>query len=285
MMVTGDISMVRSHRWLNPGLEWGLVPTMGYLHEGHLSLVRSARSQNERVAVSIFVNPTQFMPGEDLKTYPTNMQRDLELLKHENADLIFMPENAVMYPAGFQTAISVDDVSQPLEGSSRPTHFRGVATVVAKLLNIVEPTRIYFGQKDAQQTIVIKRMVEDLNFNCEIIICPIVRESDGLAMSSRNIRLFKDQRRAATSLYKALSAASKLFRNGQYDASILRKLMIYTISQEPLAKIDYVSVADPLSLEELVFINDGALFSVAVFFGDVRLIDNMLVRPQFNESD
>lgn len=285
MIVTGEISKVRSHRWLSPGLEWGLVPTMGYLHEGHLSLVRSARSQNERVAVSIFVNPTQFMPGEDLETYPRSMQQDLELLKNEKVDLVFTPENSEIYPAGFQTTISVADVSQPLEGSSRPTHFRGVATIVAKLLNIVEPTRVYFGQKDAQQTIVIKRMVEDLNYNCEIIVRPIVREDDGLAMSSRNIRLSNDQRRAAMSLYGALSAASQLFRDGQEDASKLRKLMIDTISQEPLANIDYVSVADPLSLEELDFIDNEALLLVAVFFGNVRLIDNMLVGPQFNEAD
>jgi pantoate--beta-alanine ligase len=259
---------------------------MGYLHEGHLSLVRSARGQNERVAVSIFVNPTQFMPGEDLETYPRNMQQDLELLKNEKVDLVFRPEKTVIYPAGFQTTISVADVSQPLEGSSRPTHFRGVATIVAKLLNIVEPTRVYFGQKDAQQAVVIKRMVEDLNFNCDIIIGPIVREDDGLAMSSRNIRLSNDQRRAATSLYRALSVASQFFRDGQSDASKLRKLMIDTISQEPLAKIDYVSVADPLSLEELDFIDKKALLSVAVFFGDVRLIDNMLVRPQkIDETD
>lgn len=277
--------MVRSHRWLSPGLEWGFVPTMGYLHEGHLSLVRAARDLNERVAVSIFVNPRQFRPGEDLEIYPTNMQRDLELLKNENVDLVFAPESSVIYPAGFQTTISVAKVSQPLEGSSRPTHFKGVATVVAKLLNIIEPSRAYFGQKDAQQAVVIKRMVEDLNINCEIIICPIVRESDGLAMSSRNIRLSKDQRRAATSLYKALTAASKLFHDGQIDASKLRKLMFDKISQEPMARIDYVSVAEPGSLEELVFVKNEALFSVAVFFGNVRLIDNMLVGPQLNESD
>ncbi|MGB1252318.1 MAG: pantoate--beta-alanine ligase, partial [Candidatus Promineifilaceae bacterium] len=184
MLVTEDIYAIRRARWADPSLSWGLVPTMGYLHAGHLSLVKRAREENDRVVVTIFVNPTQFAAGEDLSTYPRDMEGDLAALSAENVDLVFTPTPAIMYPAGFQTDVIVNDVSQMLEGASRPTHFKGVTTVVTKLFNIIQPTRAYFGQKDVQQTVVLKRLVTDLNINTDLIVMPTVRMADGLAMSS-----------------------------------------------------------------------------------------------------
>ena len=277
MMITGTIDEVRSERWAEPNLSWGLVPTMGYLHEGHLSLVRQARSDNDRASVSIYVNPAQFAPTEDLATYPRDIDRDFDMLKNENVDLVFVPSDDVIYPAEFQSAIIVEKVTQVLEGESRPGHFRGVVTIVAKLLNIFQPTRVYFGQKDAQQAIVIKRMIKDLNFPVELIVCPTIREEDGLATSSRNIRLTPKQRQAAPVLYQALSSSQERFDAGERDASHLRTLIKEMIKNEPLARLDYASIADPLTLEELEWINNDALISLAVFFGDVRLIDNVLV--------
>jgi pantoate--beta-alanine ligase len=250
---------------------------MGYLHEGHLSLVRRARSENDRVAVSIFVNPTQFAPTEDLASYPRDLRRDLELLQVEDVDLVFNPENDLMYPPNFQTIVRVEEVTKPLEGKSRPTHFEGVTTVVAKLFHIIQPTKAYFGQKDAQQTVVVKQMVADLNFNLELVICPTVRESDGLAMSSRNARLTDEQRAAAPILYRVLSNAASRIEAGEKRGSVLRQQMVDTIKTEPLAKLDYASVADPTTLLEVEEVKDGVLLSVAVFFGDVRLIDNLLI--------
>jgi pantoate--beta-alanine ligase len=281
MIVTGEVNRIRSVRWENPNLSWGLVPTMGYLHEGHLALVRRARAENDRVAASLFVNPTQFGPSEDLSTYPRNLERDLKLLQAENVDLVFTPNDAEMYPPGFQTQVIVREVSRPLEGTSRPTHFQGVATVVAKLFNIFQPARAYFGQKDAQQCVVIRQMVTDLNFNLELIICPTVREADGLAMSSRNAYLSPQERVAATVLYRALTAAKDAFVAGERNASVLREVMRTIIAQEKLARIDYVSVADPITLVELEAIPLQALLSLAVFFRKTRLIDNLLV--QINE--
>jgi pantoate--beta-alanine ligase len=277
MIVTEDIAEVRAVRWADGSLSWGLVPTMGYLHEGHLSLVRRARAENDRVAVTIFVNPTQFSPQEDFAAYPRDLERDLASLKQEGVDLVFTPSNEVIYPPDFQTYVIVEEVTRPLEGAARPTHFRGVATVVAKLFNIVQPTRAYFGQKDAQQTVVIQRMVTDLNFNLEIIVCPTVREADGLALSSRNAYLSTEQRSAATVLYRALSAAKTAFEAGERNGDVLRQLMQDTIAAEPLARLDYVSVAHPTTLAELQMVERKALFSLAVFFGRTRLIDNMLV--------
>lgn len=277
MIVTEDIAEVRAARWADGSLSWGLVPTMGYLHEGHLSLVRRARAENDRVAVTIFVNPAQFSPQEDFAAYPRDLGRDLALLKQEGVDLVFTPSNEVIYPPDFQTYVIVEEVTRPLEGAARPTHFRGVATVVAKLFNIVQPTRAYFGQKDAQQTVVIQRMVTDLNFNLEIIVCPTVREADGLALSSRNAYLSTEQRSAATVLYRALSAAKTAFEAGERNGDVLRQLMRDTIAAEPLARLDYVSVAHPTTLAELQMVERKALFSLAVFFGRMRLIDNMLV--------
>lgn len=277
MIVTENIAEVRAARWADSALSWGLVPTMGYLHEGHLSLVRRARAENDRVAVTIFVNPTQFSPQEDFAAYPRDLARDLAWLKQKGADLVFTPANEVIYPPGFQTYVTVEEVTRPLEGAARPSHFRGVATVVAKLFNIVQPSRAYFGQKDAQQTVVIQRMATDLNFNLEIVLCPTIREADGLAMSSRNAYLSAEQRVAATVLYRALSAAKAAFEAGERNGDALRRLMRDTIAAEPLARLDYVSVAHPTTLAELQTVEWGALFLLAVFFGQTRLIDNMLV--------
>jgi pantoate--beta-alanine ligase len=277
MIVTNKIAQVRAIRWADTTLSWGLVPTMGYLHEGHVALVRQAQAENERVAVSIYVNPTQFAPNEDLQRYPRNLERDLALLSAENVDLVFTPNDTIMYPPGFQTKIILEAVTRPLEGASRPTHFQGVATVVAKLFNIFQPTRAYFGQKDAQQTVVIRQMVADLNFNLEIIIGPTVREVDGLAMSSRNVRLTPEQRKAAVILNRALTKAAESIRAGERDAGAIREQMRATIAGELLARIDYVSVADPTTLEELEEIQGGVLLLLAVFFGQTRLIDNVLL--------
>ena len=277
MIVTSQINEVRSIRQSDPGLTWGLVPTMGYLHEGHLSLVSRATAKNERVAVTIYVNPAQFAPDEDLASYPSDLERDLALLRAHNVDLLFIPDDSIMYPAGYQTFVTVNEVSKSLEGASRPTHFQGVTTVVAKLFNIVQPTRAYFGQKDAQQAIVLRRMVRDLNFNLEIVICPIVREEDGLARSSRNKYLSPEERAGANVLYRALKQAEEAWLNGERLGSALRAIMTGIINSEPLAQIDYVSAADPNTLLELDEIENGVLLSTAVFFGRTRLIDNILI--------
>ncbi len=255
----------------------GLVPTMGYLHEGHLALVRRARSENETVVVSIFVNPTQFGAGEDFQTYPRDPERDLALLQREEVDVVFMPPAEEMYPAHFSTWVDVQQITERLEGAFRPGHFRGVATVVAKLFNIVEPTRAYFGQKDAQQLIVIKRMVSDLNMNLELVAVPTVREPDGLAMSSRNTYLSPKERQAALVLWQALNLASQLWSEGERNASKIRQKMKALIDSEPLAQIDYISVADAESLEELAEIDCPALVSLAVRIGKTRLIDNIVL--------
>ena len=276
MIVTERVDEVRRARWQDPTLSWGLVPTMGYLHEGHLSLVRAARPENERVAASIYVNPTQFAPDEDLESYPRDLERDLALLQAEGVDLVFTPSDDVMYPAGFQTYVSVEEVTQVLEGASRPTHFRGVTTIVAKLFNVIRPTRAYFGQKDYQQTVVLRRMVQDLNFDVDLVVCPIVREADGLAMSSRNEYLTPPQREAANVLYRALTAGAGLLDAGERDAAAVRNHMQQMIAAEPLATADYVSVAHPDTLEELEQITERAVLSMAVFVGKTRLIDNVL---------
>jgi len=255
----------------------GLVPTMGYLHEGHLSLMRRARAECASVVASIFVNPTQFSPEEDLSTYPRDLPRDLSLLEAEGADLVWTPTPEVMYPPGFQTWVTVEEVTQPLEGSMRPGHFRGVATVVAKLFTGVQPQKAYFGQKDAQQSVVIQRMTCDLNFPIEIVICPIVREPDGLAMSSRNTYLNPEGRQAATVLHRGLTAARTAFEAGERDAKQLRRIVTGIIGEEPLARLQYVSCAHPETLQELKMVADMALLSLAVFVGQTRLIDNVVL--------
>lgn len=255
----------------------GLVPTMGYLHEGHLSLVRAAKAECASVVVSIFVNPTQFGPHEDLAAYPRDLPRDLRLLEAEGVDLVWAPTPEVMYPPGYQTWVTVEEVTKPLEGAMRPGHFRGVTTVVSKLFNAVQPQKAYFGQKDAQQAIVIRRMVQDLNFPIDIVVCPIVRESDGLAMSSRNVYLNAEERRAASVLYRALSAARQAFQAGEREAQRLRDIMSQVVQQEPLARLQYASCAHPETLEELNGPVEQALLSMAVFIGKTRLIDNTYV--------
>jgi pantoate--beta-alanine ligase len=271
------IEEIRRERWVEPLASWGLVPTMGFLHEGHLSLVRRARRENDRVGVSIFVNPTQFNNPADLATYPHDPDRDLTLLAEEGVDLVWTPAPEIVYPPDFQTYVEIEQVTQYLEGPARPGHFRGVATVVAKLFNVFQPQRAYFGQKDAQQVVVIKQMVRDLNFNLEVVTCPIVREPDGLAMSSRNANLSPAARQQATCLYRALSVAKEAFDSGQRDAGRLQALMVDVINSVELAQPDYVSVADPETLQELSVVGNRALFSMAVFVDGVRLIDNMVV--------
>lgn len=264
---------------IRPGLAEpvGLVPTMGYLHEGHLALVRQARIENSSVVVSIFVNPTQFGPHEDFTKYPRDPQHDLALLEKERTDVVFMPSTAGMYPPQFSSWVAVGKLAERLEGASRPGHFRGVTTVVAKLFNIVQPARAYFGQKDAQQAVVIKKMVADLNMNLGIVAVPTVREPDGMAMSSRNIYLSPEERRAATILYRALILAQQLYSQGKTNAQTIRQQMTALIQKEPLANIDYISVANPETLDELNEINTPALVSLAVKIGKTRLIDNVVV--------
>ena len=255
----------------------GLVPTMGSLHEGHLSLVRRAREECASVAVSIFVNPTQFGPNEDLDSYPRDLERDLGLLEPLGVNLVWTPTPGIMYPNGYQTWVEVDALTQPLEGAQRPGHFRGVTTIVAKLFNGVRPARAYFGQKDAQQAAVINRMTQDLNFPLQVVVCPIVREEDGLAMSSRNKYLDPEERQAATVLFRALSAARDAHAGGEQDAEKLRAQMSEIIAAEPLAKEQYVSCADYDTLEELETVTGKTLLSMAVFVGGTRLIDNFVL--------
>jgi len=276
MMIVSTLEELRSARPLLDG-KLGLVPTMGYLHEGHISLVRRAKAECDHVAVSIFVNPTQFGPNEDLSKYPRDLERDLHLLEEAGVDLVWTPAPEVMYPAEFQTWVEVAEMTRPLEGAQRPGHFRGVTTVVTKLFNAVQPTKAYFGQKDAQQAAVIRQMTLDLNFPIEIVVCPIVREPDGLALSSRNVYLDADQRQAATVLYRSLSAAKEEYEQGERDAEKLRRKMKEVIMSEPLAQMQYVSCADYDSLQEWEMVTGKTLLSMAVFFGKTRLIDNFVL--------
>ena len=255
----------------------GFVPTMGYLHEGHMSLVKKARAENRTVIASIYVNPTQFGPNEDLAKYPRNLERDLAMLDKEGTDAVFFPEYKDIYPAGYDTWVTVDNLTKPLEGNVRPTHFRGVTTVVTKLFNIVRPTNAYFGQKDAQQALVIKKMAADLNMNLKVVVCPTIREPDGLAMSSRNVYLNPEQRKAAPVLYKSLQMAQELFANGEKNADVILGQMTTLIQKEPLGKIDYISISDTETLAELKIIKKTALVSMAVKFGNTRLIDNVIL--------
>jgi pantoate--beta-alanine ligase len=255
----------------------GFVPTMGALHEGHLTLVRKARAANDHVFVSIFVNPTQFAPSEDFTAYPRDLQRDLDLLVKEGVDYVFTPSTQEMYPPGSETYVDVGSIAEPLEGTFRPGHFRGVATVVLKLFNMVRPTRAYFGRKDAQQLAVIRRMVRDLGLDVEIVPLETVREPDGLAMSSRNAYLNPVERQAAVCLWNALSLAREMWTRGARDAEAFRRRMGEVIEEEELARIDYVSVADPETLQELERIHGKALVSLAVRLGRTRLIDNIML--------
>jgi pantoate--beta-alanine ligase len=266
---------MRRWRASHPG-PVGFVPTMGYLHEGHLALVRRSREENLHSVVSIFVNPTQFGPNEDFERYPRDEVRDLELLREAGVDAVYLPSATEMYPAGYQTYVDVERVTQPLEGAARPGHFRGVTTVVLKLFNAVMPERAYFGRKDAQQLRVIQRMVRDLDLGVEVVPCKIVREVDGLAMSSRNVYLTPAQREAALVLRRSLLAAQDAWAGGEREADALRQIVSGIIEGEPLAQIDYVSLADDESLEELHGeINGRAVLSLVVRFGKTRLLDNV----------
>jgi len=256
----------------------GFVPTMGYLHEGHLSLVRRARKENDKVAVSIFVNPMQFGPHEDLKTYPRDEAKDLAYLQKEGTDFVFMPSADEMYPPNFDTYMEVERITEVLEGEIRPGHFRGVVTVVAKLFNIVQPRKAYFGQKDAQQAIVIQKMVQDMCMPVDVVVCDTIREEDGLAMSSRNANLNPDERQQAVSLYRALSMAGRLYGQGERNGKTICRAMRELIFKEiPSAHIDYISIVNPNDLLEQEEVKVPALVSLAVHIGNTRLIDNIVL--------
>jgi pantoate--beta-alanine ligase len=258
----------------------GLVPTMGALHAGHLTLVQAARAQCDAVVATIFVNPTQFGPSEDFSKYPRTFEADCELLRAANVDLLFAPDVAEIYPAGATTFVSVEGIEDRLDGQSRPGHFRGVATVVAKLFHIVAPSKAFFGQKDAAQVAILRRMVRDLHFDLEIVVCPIVRETDGLAMSSRNRYLNEDQRQSATVLYRTLTAMQERVEEGEVASSELIDAGLSVLSEEPDAQLDYLRVVDPDTLEDLPDAEGGALLAVAARFGSARLIDNVLIPPR-----
>lgn len=266
-------------RWFKgEGKTIGFVPTMGALHEGHLSLIRRSKEENDRTIVSIFVNKTQFGPGEDFQKYPRSRESDLEKVSGLHIDAVFMPDNNEMYPEGFSTVIDIGAIGKILCGVSRPGHFNGVATVVAKLLNIVMPDRVYLGQKDYQQTAVIKKLVRELDFNTAIIVCPTVREPDGLAMSSRNTYLNENERKAALIIYRALKLGEGLIHAGDADnVSTIKKAMEALIKTEPLAKIDYIEVVDPQSLDPVKRVIFAAAICSAVKIGNTRLIDNVIV--------
>jgi pantoate--beta-alanine ligase len=278
MNVYSEIADIREYRWAVHDVTWGLVPTMGALHRGHLSLIRRAKLENENIAVSIFVNPIQFNDPGDLNSYPRDIERDLALLENENVDLVWLPSQDIMYPPDYQTYIDVEQVTQSLEGSSRPGHFRGVITVVAKLFNVFQPERAYFGEKDAQQLVAIRQMVKDLNFNIEIICHPTIREEDGLAVSSRNSNLSPQGRKQAVCLFHSLSQAKQAIEAGIRETIQLKKLMIDIIHTYENCMIDYISFNHPDTLSELSQIVDRVLISLAVFIENVRLIDNITVQ-------
>lgn len=261
-------------QWKKDGNSIGFVPTMGFLHEGHISLIKRARKENDKVVVSIFVNPTQFGPNEDFASYPRNMERDRVFCEDAGTDLIFAPEATEVYPENNLTFIDIEELGGNLCGAKRQGHFKGVCTVVAKLFNIVTPDNAYFGQKDAQQLAIIKRMVIDLNFNVKIVPCEIIRETDGLAMSSRNSYLTPEQRKAALILSRSLNVARKALAEGERDTEVIKNIIKQKLISEPLAAIDYVEVVDSSSLQPVQEINKDILVAIAVFFGKTRLIDN-----------
>lgn len=278
MKIVETIAGVRDQvrAWRKEGLTVGLVPTMGYLHEGHKSLIDQAVGENDRVVVSVFVNPIQFGPSEDLASYPRDLKRDAALCEAAGADLVFHPSDGEMYFDDFCTYVDMDDLTKGLCGKTRPTHFRGVCTVVSKLFHIVAPDRAYFGQKDAQQLAVIRRMVRDLNFDLEIVGCPIVREEDGLAKSSRNTYLSEEERQAAVVLHQGLLAGEQLIKTGETDASKIVGAITDVIRKEPLARIDYVELVEWDSLKPATSVRGEVLAAVAVYIGTTRLIDNFI---------
>ncbi|MGG7179177.1 pantoate--beta-alanine ligase [Clostridium paraputrificum] len=278
MEISKNINEVRSiiKGWKLQGFKVGFVPTMGYLHEGHQSLIKRAAEENDRVVVSIFVNPMQFGPTEDLSSYPRDLERDCMVCSDGGANLIFNPEAKEMYFEDFYSFVDMDILTEELCGKSRPIHFRGVCTVVTKLFNIITPDRAYFGQKDAQQLAVIKRMVRDLNMDIDIVGCPIVREEDGLAKSSRNTYLNPKERKAATILNRSLNIARKAIENGESNSNRVINIIIENIDKEPLAKIDYVDVVDLLSMKKVDRLEESVLVAIAVYIGKTRLIDNFI---------
>ncbi|MDR3598851.1 pantoate--beta-alanine ligase [Clostridium sp.] len=275
-MLVKEIKELRNliKSWKREGLSIGFVPTMGALHEGHESLVKKAAKENDKVVVSVFVNPTQFGPNEDYDSYPRDINRDLEICMGVGASLVFNPEPSEMYFESKSTSVSVSNLTSVLCGAKRPGHFDGVCLVVTKLLNIVTPDKAYFGQKDAQQVAVIKRMVKDLNIDAEIVACPIIREEDGLAKSSRNTYLSKEERQAALVLSRSLNIAKDLLINGDRNAAKIKEIIKEEINKEPLAKIDYVEIVDSESLENVDNIDKSVLIPIAVYIGKTRLIDN-----------
>ena len=279
MKVVKTIAEVREQvkAWKAEGLRVGLVPTMGFLHEGHQSLIRKAVEENDRVVVSDFVNPTQFGPKEDLASYPRDIERDAKLCEEAGADLIFHPEPAEMYAPDYCTFVDMDGLTKGLCGKTRPTHFRGVCSVVAKLFNIVAPDSAYFGQKDAQQLAVIRRMVRDLNFDIRIVACPIIREEDGLAKSLRNTYLNAEERAAAVVLSRALNKGKALIESGEQSAAKVKDVIMEELCKEPLAKVDYVEVVDADSIEAIKELNGNVLVAIAVYIGKTRLIDNIMI--------
>ena len=279
MQIAYTVKEVREQvkAWRKEGLSVGLVPTMGYLHEGHASLIKKAVEDNDRVVTSIFVNPTQFAPTEDLEAYPRDMEKDSKLCETLDVDLIFHPEPEEMYAPDFCTWVDMDVLSKTLCGKSRPIHFRGVCTVVSKLFHIVTPDRAYFGQKDAQQLAIIRRMVRDLNMDIEIVGCPIVREEDGLAKSSRNTYLNEEERKAALILSQSIFLGQKMVQEGETDAAKIKAAMVEKIQSEPLARIDYVEIVDGLSMQPVDTVQSPTLAAIAVYIGKTRLIVNFIV--------
>lgn len=285
MQILNSIADLRLARRLMTGTV-GLVPTMGYLHAGHISLVDYARQENDTVIATIFVNPTQFSANEDLSTYPRNLPQDFAMLESAGVDFVFTPTPEMMYPQHFQTYVTVEDVTQGLEGAQRGGHFRGVTTIVAKLFNLTQPDIAYFGQKDAQQVVVIRRMVQDLNIPVEIAVCPIVREPDGLAMSSRNVYLNPDERVAATVLYKAIQNIASAYDEGERNPETLSRIAKEAVNAESLAQLSYVSLSDPLTLKEILSPTENPmLFSLAAQVGKPRLLDNCLLPLSLNTRE
>lgn len=282
MHIVTTISAARdaARQWRREGLRVGIVPTMGYLHEGHASLIERSVSDCDRTVVSIFVNPIQFGPNEDLASYPRDLKQDTALCEGLGVDLIFHPTPAEMYPEGFCTVVDIDGLDNHLCGKRRPGHFRGVCTVVSKLFHIVQPERAYFGQKDAQQVTILTRMVRDLDMDIELVRCPIIREADGLAKSSRNAYLTEQERAAAPVLHRALTEGEALLRSGERDTRTLIRRMTDVIEAEPLARIDYVEIVDAASLQPVTFVEGPVLAAMAVYFGKTRLIDNYQTYPE-----
>ncbi|MFK7802863.1 MAG: pantoate--beta-alanine ligase [Anaerolineae bacterium] len=280
MIVTADISEVRKVRWESPTATWGLAPTMGALHAGHESLMVKSVQENDKTCATIFVNPTQFAPTDDLDKYPRTLEDDLKMLEKAGVDLVFTPTPEVMYPAGFGTQVIVDGITSILEGEFRPGHFDGVTQIVSKLFNIVQPTRAYFGQKDVQQTVVLKKMIRDLNFNIDLVVCPTVREPDGLAMSSRNRYLSPTQRKNATILHKSLKKAADMIQSGETHAHQVRQTIREMVNATPEAVLIYASVARGIDLSEMEQIEGDVVISLAAWFGSTRLIDNLILDTQ-----